>query len=86
MGGTVPDLRLILIPGPAARRAEGCEFSPYEVGLQKYGAFIPAELFGSEFFMGRLMRRIPESQMCYMLGNSRLEVGGGVQGTPPQAG
>uniref|UniRef100_A0A480NGH1 Phospholipase A2 n=1 Tax=Sus scrofa TaxID=9823 RepID=A0A480NGH1_PIG len=65
---------------------EWCEFSPYEVGLQKYGAFIPAELFGSEFFMGRLMRRIPESQMCYMLGNSRLEVGGGVQGTPPQAG
>ncbi|XP_076983665.1 cytosolic phospholipase A2 epsilon [Tamandua tetradactyla] len=47
---------------------EWCEFSPYEVGLQKYGAFIPAELFGSEFFMGRLMKRIPESQMCYMLG------------------
>ncbi|XP_004380713.1 cytosolic phospholipase A2 epsilon [Trichechus manatus latirostris] len=47
---------------------EWCEFSPYEVGLQKYGAFIPAELFGSEFFMGRLMKRIPESRMCYMLG------------------
>nr|XP_017498343.1 cytosolic phospholipase A2 epsilon isoform X1 [Manis javanica]XP_036874857.1 cytosolic phospholipase A2 epsilon isoform X1 [Manis javanica] len=47
---------------------EWCEFSPYEVGMQKYGAFIPSELFGSEFFMGRLMRRIPESQMCYMLG------------------
>ncbi|XP_066133064.1 cytosolic phospholipase A2 epsilon [Saccopteryx bilineata] len=47
---------------------EWCEFSPYEVGMQKYGAFVPAELFGSEFFMGRLMRRIPESRMCYMLG------------------
>ncbi|TKC36130.1 hypothetical protein EI555_016568, partial [Monodon monoceros] len=47
---------------------EWFEFSPYEVGLQKYGAFIPTELFGSEFFMGRLMRRIPESRMCYMLG------------------
>ncbi|KAM6201406.1 cytosolic phospholipase A2 epsilon [Rhynchocyon petersi] len=47
---------------------EWCEFSPYEVGLQKYGAFIPAELFGSEFFMGRLMKRTPESRMCYMLG------------------
>uniref|UniRef100_A0A3Q2HHE3 Phospholipase A2 n=1 Tax=Equus caballus TaxID=9796 RepID=A0A3Q2HHE3_HORSE len=47
---------------------EWCEFSPYEVGLQKYGAFIPTELFGSEFFMGRLMKRIPESRMCYMLG------------------
>nr|XP_003475760.1 cytosolic phospholipase A2 epsilon [Cavia porcellus] len=47
---------------------EWCEFSPYEVGMQKYGAFIPTELFGSEFFMGRLMKRIPESRMCYMLG------------------
>ncbi|XP_057344708.1 cytosolic phospholipase A2 epsilon isoform X4 [Manis pentadactyla] len=53
---------------PASSYAEWCEFSPYEVGMQKYGAFIPSELFGSEFFMGRLMRRIPESQMCYMLG------------------
>ncbi|XP_023974054.1 cytosolic phospholipase A2 epsilon isoform X2 [Physeter macrocephalus] len=47
---------------------EWFEFSPYEVGLPKYGGFIPTELFGSEFFMGRLMRRIPESRMCYMLG------------------
>ncbi|XP_070261021.1 LOW QUALITY PROTEIN: cytosolic phospholipase A2 epsilon [Myotis yumanensis] len=47
---------------------EWCEFSPYEVGMQKYGAFVPTELFGSEFFMGRLMRRIPESRMCYLLG------------------
>lgn len=38
--------------------------------MQKYGAFIPSELFGSEFFMGRLMKRIPELEMCYMLGNS----------------
>ncbi|XP_036701043.1 cytosolic phospholipase A2 epsilon isoform X3 [Balaenoptera musculus] len=47
---------------------EWFEFSPYEVGLLKYGGFIPTELFGSEFFMGRLMRRIPESRICYMLG------------------
>ncbi|ERE70807.1 cytosolic phospholipase A2 epsilon [Cricetulus griseus] len=47
---------------------EWFEFSPYEVGMQKYGAFIPTELFGSEFFMGRLMKRIPEPEMCYMLG------------------
>ncbi|EDL79934.1 similar to phospholipase A2, group IVB (cytosolic) (predicted) [Rattus norvegicus] len=46
---------------------EWFEFSPYEVGMQKYGAFIPTELFGSEFFMGRLMKRIPEPEMCYML-------------------
>lgn len=62
------DLKLTLCP--AASHAEWFEFSPYEVGLQKYGAYIPTELFGSEFFMGRLMKRIPESRMCYMLGDS----------------
>ena len=40
--------------------------------MQKYGAFIPTELFGSEFFMGRLRKRIPESRMCYMLGDPWL--------------
>lgn len=39
--------------------------------MQKYGASIPTELFGSEFFMGRLMKRIPEPEMCYMLGDSQ---------------
>lgn len=68
---------------PASSYAEWCEFSPYEVGMQKYGAFIPSELFGSEFFMGRLMRRIPESQMCYMLGDSWLR---GAWGGLPRAG
>lgn len=38
--------------------------------MQKYGAYIPTELFGSEFFMGRLMKRMPELEMCYMLGDS----------------
>ncbi|KAK2103758.1 Cytosolic phospholipase A2 beta [Saguinus oedipus] len=45
---------------------EWCEFTPYEVGLPKYGAFIPSELFGSEFFMGRLMKRLPESRICFL--------------------
>ncbi|XP_007933522.1 cytosolic phospholipase A2 beta [Orycteropus afer afer] len=48
--------------------AEWCEFSPYEVGFPKYGAFIPSELFGSEFFMGRLMKRLPESRICFLEG------------------
>uniref|UniRef100_F7E3Q7 Phospholipase A2 n=1 Tax=Monodelphis domestica TaxID=13616 RepID=F7E3Q7_MONDO len=47
---------------------EWVEFTPYEVGFQKYGAFIPSEYFGSEFYMGRLMKRIPESRICYMIG------------------
>ncbi|XP_012661766.1 cytosolic phospholipase A2 delta [Otolemur garnettii] len=47
---------------------EWVEFSPYEVGFLKYGAFIPPELFGSEFFMGRLMRRRPEPRICFLEG------------------
>uniref|UniRef100_A0A8C9QH78 Phospholipase A2 n=1 Tax=Spermophilus dauricus TaxID=99837 RepID=A0A8C9QH78_SPEDA len=48
--------------------AEWCEFSPYEVGFPKYGAFIPSELFGSEFFMGQLVKQLPESRICYLEG------------------
>ncbi|XP_030070312.1 cytosolic phospholipase A2 delta isoform X2 [Microcaecilia unicolor] len=47
---------------------EWCEFSPYEVRLLKYGASIRAEDFGSEFFMGRLMKKVPESKLCYLQG------------------
>uniref|UniRef100_A0A8C3VKP9 Phospholipase A2 n=1 Tax=Catagonus wagneri TaxID=51154 RepID=A0A8C3VKP9_9CETA len=47
---------------------EWCEFSPYEVGFPKYGAFVPSELFGSEFFMGRLTKRLPESRICFLEG------------------
>ncbi|KAM4662412.1 cytosolic phospholipase A2 delta [Discoglossus pictus] len=47
---------------------EWCEFSPYEVGLLKYGAYIRSEDFGSEFFMGRLTKRLPESRICYLQG------------------
>lgn len=50
--------------------AEWVEFTPYEVGFLKYGAFIRAEDFGSEFFMGRLMKKLPESRICFMQGNS----------------
>uniref|UniRef100_A0A663LMJ5 Phospholipase A2 n=1 Tax=Athene cunicularia TaxID=194338 RepID=A0A663LMJ5_ATHCN len=47
---------------------EWVEFTPYEVGLQKYGAFVRAEDFGSEFFMGRLMKKVPESRICFLEG------------------
>lgn len=49
--------------------AEWVEFTPYEVGFLKYGAFIRAEDFGSEFFMGRLMKKLPESRICFMKGD-----------------
>ncbi|XP_019406586.1 PREDICTED: cytosolic phospholipase A2 epsilon-like [Crocodylus porosus] len=47
---------------------EWVEFTPYEVGFPKYGAFIHTEDFGSEFFMGHLMKKIPESRICFMEG------------------
>uniref|UniRef100_A0A8D2MLU2 Phospholipase A2 n=1 Tax=Zonotrichia albicollis TaxID=44394 RepID=A0A8D2MLU2_ZONAL len=47
---------------------EWVEFTPYEVGLLKYGAFVRSEDFGSEFFMGRRMKKIPESQICFLEG------------------
>lgn len=52
---------------------EWVEFSPYEVGFLKYGAFVPSELFGSEFFMGQLMRRLPESRICFLEGEVTLK-------------
>lgn len=52
--------------------SEWVEFTPYEVGFPKYGAFIRAEDFGSEFFMGRLMKKIPESRICFLEGDLLL--------------
>lgn len=48
--------------------AEWCEFTPHEVGFPKYGAYVPTELFGSEFFMGRLLQLRPEPRLCYLQG------------------
>ncbi|NXO01781.1 PA24E phospholipase, partial [Rhinopomastus cyanomelas] len=47
---------------------EWVEFTPYEVGFLKYGSFVRSEDFGSEFFMGRLMKKIPESRICFLEG------------------
>ncbi|NXV16878.1 PA24E phospholipase, partial [Cepphus grylle] len=49
---------------------EWVEFTPYEVGFLKYGAFVPSEDFGSEFFMGHLMKKIPESRICFLEGGT----------------
>ncbi|XP_029454495.1 cytosolic phospholipase A2 zeta [Rhinatrema bivittatum] len=48
--------------------AEWCEFTPHEVGFRKYGAFVRTEDFGSEFFMGHLIRRRQEPRICYLEG------------------
>ncbi|XP_073683438.1 cytosolic phospholipase A2 delta-like [Garra rufa] len=47
---------------------EWCEFTPYEVGFIKYGAFIPAQNFGSEYYLGRMVRKLPECGIYSLLG------------------
>ncbi|XDV43092.1 hypothetical protein PO909_011637 [Leuciscus waleckii] len=47
---------------------EWCEFTPYEVGFTKYGAFIPAQNFGSEYYLGHMVKNLPESGIYSLLG------------------
>ncbi|KAJ6667280.1 hypothetical protein lerEdw1_017258 [Lerista edwardsae] len=47
---------------------EWMEFTPFEVGLLKYGTYIHSEDFGSKFFMGRIMEKVPESNISFMKG------------------
>ncbi|XP_065100992.2 cytosolic phospholipase A2 zeta-like [Paramisgurnus dabryanus] len=48
--------------------AEWCEFTPYEVGISKYGGFVPAQNFGSEYYLGHLVKKIPETRVSFLLG------------------
>ncbi|XP_055077643.1 cytosolic phospholipase A2 beta-like [Periophthalmus magnuspinnatus] len=47
---------------------EWVEFTPFEVGMQKYGAFVKTENFDSEFFLGHLIKKLPEIRLSYLLG------------------
>uniref|UniRef100_A0A8C8BZG0 Phospholipase A2 n=1 Tax=Oncorhynchus tshawytscha TaxID=74940 RepID=A0A8C8BZG0_ONCTS len=47
---------------------EWCEFTPYEVGFPKYGAYVHAEDFGSEFYLGHLVKKHPEICIASLLG------------------
>ncbi|XP_063047121.1 cytosolic phospholipase A2 zeta-like [Engraulis encrasicolus] len=48
--------------------AEWCEFTPFEVGLPRYGAFVPTEAFGSEYFLGHKIKSLPEIRLSYLIG------------------
>ncbi|XP_056292174.1 cytosolic phospholipase A2 zeta [Pseudoliparis swirei] len=48
--------------------AEWCEFTPYEVGIYKYGAFVQTEAFGSQFFLGHFVKKLPEVRLPYLIG------------------
>ncbi|XP_041121014.1 cytosolic phospholipase A2 zeta-like isoform X2 [Polyodon spathula] len=48
--------------------AEWCEFTPYEAGFSKYGAFVRTEDFRSQFNKGHLIKRMAEPRISYLLG------------------
>ncbi|KAL4641116.1 cytosolic phospholipase A2 zeta-like isoform X1 [Arapaima gigas] len=48
--------------------AEWCEFTPYEVSIPKYGASIPTTDFGSEFYLGYVVKKLPETRVSFLLG------------------
>lgn len=50
--------------------SEWVEFTPYEIGMDKYGTFMKTELFGSKFFCGKLIEKFPESPLYYLQGKS----------------
>lgn len=47
---------------------EWMEFSPYEIGMPKYGTFMRTEYFGSKFFCGKLVSPYPEPPLYYLQG------------------
>ncbi|CAB3377288.1 Hypothetical predicted protein [Cloeon dipterum] len=44
------------------------EFSPFEVGMAKYGSFMKPEEFGSKFFVGKILKRYPEYPLHFLQG------------------
>lgn len=44
------------------------EFSPYEIGMPKYGIFLQSHLFGSKFFMGKVTKQYEEVPLHYLQG------------------
>ena len=44
------------------------EFSPYEIGLAKYGTFMKTKQFGSKFFCGKLLKSYKEPALHYLQG------------------
>ncbi|XP_053390804.1 cytosolic phospholipase A2-like [Mercenaria mercenaria] len=47
---------------------EWMEFTPYEIGILKYKIYIPAEMFGSKFFMGHLVKNCEEPRLHFLQG------------------
>ncbi|XP_056619991.1 cytosolic phospholipase A2 isoform X1 [Triplophysa dalaica] len=48
--------------------ADWVEFSPYEIGMAKYGTFMTPDLFGSKFFRGNVMKKYEENPLHFLMG------------------
>uniref|UniRef100_A0A8C8GAV3 Phospholipase A2 n=1 Tax=Oncorhynchus tshawytscha TaxID=74940 RepID=A0A8C8GAV3_ONCTS len=48
--------------------ADWVEFTPYEIGMAKYGTFMSPGLFGSKFFMGSVVRQYEENPLHFLMG------------------
>ncbi|XP_077573853.1 cytosolic phospholipase A2 [Stigmatopora nigra] len=48
--------------------ADWVEFSPYEIGMAKYGTFMKPDFFGSKFFMGTVVKKYEENPLHFLMG------------------
>ncbi len=44
------------------------EFTPYEIGMPKFGAFVKPQDFGSKYYLGRIIDQCDETPLCYLMG------------------
>lgn len=47
---------------------EWYEFTPYEVGIPKYGTFLKTQDFASKFYMGQKVKSFPEVRLHFLYG------------------
>ncbi|XP_069695934.1 cytosolic phospholipase A2-like [Periplaneta americana] len=47
---------------------EWVEFSPFEIGVAKYGTYTKPENFGSKFFLGNIIRKFDEPPLHFLQG------------------
>lgn len=52
--------------------ADWVEFSPYEIGMAKYGTFMTPDLFGSKFFMGTVVKKYEENPLHFLMGEKHV--------------
>lgn len=61
-------LRLLTKHNFVSYFADWVEFSPYEIGMAKYGTFMSPDLFGSKFFMGTVVKKYSENPLHFLMG------------------